>query len=256
MRLPYVEPHAVAHGRQPAYDAAMFPHLLVVENQSELARVGASRIGDEIRRTVGATGVCSVALAGGNTPQPVYRVLAEDRQIPWSNVEIFFGDERAVPPDHPDSNYRMARLALLDRVPIAAQRIHRMQADRPDLDAAARDYESLLPDALDLLILGMGADGHTASLFPGHPAVAERVRRVLPVRDAPLAPRLTITPPVIQQAKLLIVLIEGRDKAATVKRALEGPDDLLALPIQLARHGTWILDRASAALLSRQSSSS
>jgi 6-phosphogluconolactonase len=226
-----------------------------VENELELARAASSRIGEDIGRSVRATGACSVALAGGSTPQPAYRVLSEDRGIAWSNVEIFFGDERAVPPDHPDSNYRMARRALLDHVPIEAHRIHRMEADRPDLDAAARDYESLLPDALDLLVLGMGADGHTASLFPGHAAVAERTRRVVPVHEAPLAARLTITAPVIQRAKQLIVLIAGGDKAATVRRALEGPDDPNALPIQLARHGTWILDRASAALLSRQPSS-
>jgi 6-phosphogluconolactonase len=232
-----------------------FP-LLIVENEAELSKAAASRLAENIIQIVGATGACSVALAGGSTPQPVYRLLAEDRRIPWAKVEIFFGDERAVPPDQSDSNYRMARRALLDHVPIEAHRIHRMEADRPDLDAAARDYESLLPDALDVLVLGMGADGHTASLFPGHDAVAERIRRVLPVREAPLAPRLTITPPVIQRAKNLIVLIEGGDKAATVRRALEGPDDPNALPIQLARHGVWIVDRASAALLSKQPSSS
>lgn len=234
----------------------MPPHLLVVETQPELARAAASRIGEDVCRSIETTGACSVALAGGSTPQPAYRLLAEDRRIPWAKVEIFFGDERAIPPDHPDSNYGMARLALLDHVGIAPERIHRMEAERPDLDAAAREYELLLPDSLDLLLLGMGADGHTASLFPGQATVSERTRLVLPVGEAPLAARLTITPPVIQRAKHLIVLVEGRDKAATVRRALEGPDDPVALPIQLARHGVWILDRASAALLSRQPSSS
>lgn len=190
---------------------------------------------------------CTLALAGGTTPRNVYRHLSTIPAIPWPGVEIYFGDERAVPPDSPDSNYRMAWDALLRHVPIPAPRIHRMEADRSDLGAVAREYEALLPESLDVLLLGIGADGHTASLFPHAPALAESTRLVLAVVGGdPLIQRLTITPPVIARASRILVIAAGADKAAAVARALRGPDDTAGVPAQLARHGTWILDRAAA----------
>ena len=107
-----------------------------------------------------------MCLAGGRTPEPVYRALAAEPSIAWERVDVFFTDERAVLPDHPDSNYRMVRQALLSRVPIPPARVHRMEAERADRDAAARDYAQSLPDRLDVIVLGIGQDGHTASLFP------------------------------------------------------------------------------------------
>jgi 6-phosphogluconolactonase len=180
----------------------------------------------------------------------VYRELAADPSIDWSRVDVFFCDERAVPPDHAESNYRMVHRALLSRVPIPPMKIHRMEAERPDRDAAALEYERSLPSRLDLLVLGMGADGHTASLFPGSAAVDEPRRLVLPVTGAK-APveRLTITPPVIEAARQLAVIATGEDKAPMVARALEGPLTPKAVPAQLARRGIWFLDRAAAARL-------
>jgi 6-phosphogluconolactonase len=171
-------------------------------------------------------------------------------RVPWDRTLVFFGDERCVPPDHPESNYRMAHEVLLRHVPVPSASVHRMKGERADSDAAARDYERHLPAALDLLLLGMGEDGHTASLFPHSPALAERTRRVVPVtHPAGSSRRLTITPQVIEAADTVIVLVAGADKAATVARALEGsyvPDEL---PVQLARSATWFIDSAAARLL-------
>jgi 6-phosphogluconolactonase len=182
---------------------------------------------------------------------PVYRRLALASAIDWARVQVYFNDERAVPPDHPESNYGMVRGALLSLVPIPAANVHRMEAERADLAAAAREYERQLPPALDVLVLGMGADGHTASLFPGSAALGERRRLVLPVTGtkAPLQ-RLTITAPVISSARSIGVIATGGDKAAMVARAIEGPTAPAEVPAQLARGGAWFLDRAAAAMLS------
>ena len=226
------------------------PQRIVVETTDALAAAAASWIARVLADAAASTGGASLALAGGGTPAPVYRRLATLPGIPWERIEIFFGDERAVPPDHPASNYRMASETLLSLVPIRKERIHRMEGEQPDLDAAARGYEALLPAALDLLLLGVGADGHTVSLFPHAPALAETDRRVVRVTGGePLVQRLTVTPPVIQAAKSLLVLAAGGEKAEAVARALEGPDAPSVVPAQLARRGTWIIDRAAAALL-------
>jgi 6-phosphogluconolactonase len=179
--------------------------------------------------------------------------LAQTHRLSWDRVEIFFGDERAVPPGDPQSNYRMARESLLDAVPIPSRQVHRMPAERPDRDAAAAEYAAQLPARLDLIILGIGADGHTASLFPGSAALEERARKVMAV-EGPRAPRrrLTVTPPVITSAVNKIVLAGGSEKAGAVARALEGPDDPDACPAQLARDGIWIVDSAAASGLRKR----
>ena len=158
---------------------------------------------------------------------------------------MYFGDERAVPPDHPDSNYLMVHRVLLSRVPVPAGQVHRMEAERSDREAAAREYERSLPPRLDILVLGMGPDGHTASLFPGSAALDERQRLVVPVigAKAPVE-RLTITPPVIEAARRVAVIATGEDKAAMVARAIEGPLAPKEVPVQLARRGSWFLDRS------------
>jgi 6-phosphogluconolactonase len=180
----------------------------------------------------------------------VYAFLAVSplaERVAWDRVAVYFGDERCVPPDAEESNYRMVREALLQHVPISRASVHRMEGERADADAAARDYERQLPPALDILLLGMGADGHTASLFPHSPALAERARRVVAVhRPAPALQRLTITPPVIDAAETVIVLVAGADKAATVARAIQGPYVPDELPIQLALRGTWLIDHHAA----------
>jgi 6-phosphogluconolactonase len=151
----------------------------------------------------------------------------------------------------------MARRTLLDHVPVPGDRVHRMAADRADLAAAAEDYAGLLPSSLDILLLGLGPDGHTASLFPGSPALLETGRLVVAVAPPPppIEPqvrRLTITPPVIDAARNVAVLVTGQDKAAVLARVLDGPPDPAALPAQFARRGTWIVDRAAARQLHRR----
>lgn len=170
-------------------------------------------------------------------------------------MDVFFGDERAVPPDDADSNYFMVYHALLSRVPIPSGNVHRMQAERADLEAVAREYERSLPSRLDVLLLGVGADGHTASLFPGSAASKEQDRLVVPVR-APKPPgeRLTITPPVIEVARNVSVIATGADKAWMVARAIEGPFAPSEVPAQLARRGVWFLDRAAAARMTTRTS--
>jgi 6-phosphogluconolactonase len=224
--------------------------LVVVARAAELARPAAEWLELEVTRAIADRGRCALAVAGGRTPEPAYRELASAASIDWKRVEVFFSDERAVAPDDPESNYRMVRLALLSRVPIPADQVHRMEAERADRDAAAREYERLLPRPLDILLLGIGPDGHTASLFPGSAALDERERLVLPViGPKPPAERLTITPPVIAAARRVAVLASGADKAAMVARAIEGPLTPKAVPAQLARRGTWFLDQGAAARL-------
>jgi 6-phosphogluconolactonase len=172
--------------------------------------------------------------------------------VPWESLDVYFGDERCVPPDHPDSNNRMARESLLDRVPIHPTRVHRPKSEDPDRDAAARAYEALLPVSLDLVVLGIGEDGHTASLFPGSPALTASERRYVPVTGPKPPPeRLSLTPRALEAAGELIVLASGAGKAEPVARALEGDLDLQRTPAQLARRGHWILDEAAAQKLRR-----
>jgi len=225
---------------------------LVVAPTERFAQVAANRIAQAIDAAARGGRAC-VALAGGNTPRAVYRELSQLR-LPWDRVEIYFGDERAVSPNDPQSNYRMARDTLLDSVAIPSARIHRMPAERPDLDAAAEDYAALLPDRFDLMVLGIGDDGHTASLFPGSPALNERARKVV-AAEAPKPPlrRLTVTPAVIESAHELIMLAEGGVKAAAVARALSATDGIRECPARLARDGIWIMDHAAAGLVSGKS---
>ena len=228
----------------------MKAELVVVPDARALARRAAERIVELTRAAVKARGACSVALAGGSTPRATYEVLATSAlaaALPWGAISWYFGDERAVPPDHPESNYRAARETLFADRPELLARVHRMPADATDLEAAAREYGAALPDPLDLVLLGIGEDGHTASLFPGLPALSERAARVVVVTGPkPPNPRLSITAPVIQQARELLVLASGAGKADAVAKALEGPLDPTAVPAQLARAGRWIVDREAA----------
>jgi 6-phosphogluconolactonase len=219
----------------------------IVVAPEALPEIAARRIARVIEQSVADRGRASVMLAGGSTPRAVYRQLALIQGLPWEKVDIYFGDERAVPPGDLQSNYRMARESLLDAVPIPPAQVHRMPAERPDREAAADEYARRLPERLDLVILGLGEDGHTASLFPGSSALKERVRKVLAI-VGPKAPvhRLTVTPPVIAAAREKIILVTGAGKAGAVAQALEGPDQPIQCPAQLARDGTWVMDRAAA----------
>lgn len=211
---------------------------------------------------IGARGRFTVALSGGSTPKGMYRLLgAEPRsaQVDWSKINVFWGDERCVPPDDPASNYRLAREALLDLVPIPSQNIFRMLGEAPP-ERAAEEYERILRSELpangaagrfDLILLGMGDNGHTASLFPGLPAVRERLRWVMAeyVEEVSMW-RLTLTPVVINAAANVSFLVSGEDKAEMLARVIEGPVDVDRLPAQVVRpvNGQlrWLVDEPAA----------
>jgi len=229
--------------------------VVVVPDERALARRAAEWLVDHTRAAVAARGRCSVALAGGSTPRATYEVLGASAlaaAMPWGAIDWFFGDERALPPDDPESNYRLAADTLFAARPDALARVRRMPADAGDAEAAAREYGRLLPEPLDVLLLGMGEDGHTASLFPGSSALAERLAPVVAViGPKPPARRMTITPRVIEAARDVLVLVAGSAKAVTLARALEGPLDVHALPVQLARDRHFIVDAAAASGLGR-----
>lgn len=236
------------------------PAVRVLADAEGVARAAAGELVRLVRAS-GAREHFAVALAGGRTPRRCYELLAAPPLrdlVRWPEIEIFFGDERAVAPEHDDSNYRMAHEALLAHVPLRPDRIHRMQAERGDLEAAARDYAGKLPRRLDLVLLGLGPDGHTASLFPGSPALAEPERAVMATPPAPLAPhvrRLTLTLPALARARHVLFVVTGEDKAGVVARVLEGPADAERLPAQAVRPEAgalvWLLDRAAASKLTR-----
>jgi len=219
-----------------------------------------------------ASGRFIVALSGGSTPQRLYARLATEpyvSRVEWSRVHWFWGDERCVPPGDPASNYRMAREALLDRVPVTEADVHRIRGEDNPVEAAA-GYERTLRETLatpagaprgtpgarfDLVLLGMGGNGHTASLFPGSAAVRERNRWVMAEYvSAASMWRVTLTPVLINAAAEAVFLVAGRDKAAMLHRVLEGPYDPDALPAQviapLDGRLRWLVDAAAAAELS------
>jgi len=215
---------------------------------------------------VSARGRFIAALSGGKTPVGIYSLLAKApfaSQIPWARVHLFWADERCVPPDHADSNYRLVRELLLDYVPIPAANVHRIPAEMDPVEAAAR-YEGQLREffaphgdgfpVFDCILLGLGDDGHTASLFPGTRAIRESERWVLGhYVDVQKGWRITLTPPVINAARTGVFIAAGSGKAAVVKEILEGPLRPDTLPAQIVRPTegdlVWMLDREAAALL-------
>ena len=222
----------------------------VFDNPRLVAKAAADLFVDRASAATRATGRVVVALAGGSTPNALYDLLATEEyagRIDWPHVEVFWGDERCVPPDDPASNYRGARERLLDRVSVDPRRVHRITGES-DPFAAAAAYERELrstfatpagppPTApgsrFDLVLLGMGADGHTASLFPRAAAVREAERWVVAHRVDAVSPwRITLTPVVINAAADVLVLVIGRGKASALRRVLEEPSSPDQLPVQ------------------------
>jgi 6-phosphogluconolactonase len=209
-----------------------------------------------------STGPFRVALSGGSTPKALYALLADEKapyraRLPWDRLHFFWGDERCVPPDHADSNYRMALEALLSKVPVPPAHVHRIEGELPNAETAADKYEDTLVrefDALprfDWIFLGMGADGHTASLFPGTLAVTEKKKLVTSVWVPEKKTfRVTLTLPVLNAAKTVAFLVAGPDKADSV-RLVWGGEASPARPASLVRpvrgELLWLLDRAAAA---------
>ena len=218
----------------------------LVVDAADLAATAAAQLEKAIRAAL-AGGSCSVGLSGGSTPRPVYELLGR-QALDWERIDFYYADERCVPPDDPESNHAMVSAALG-----AKARLHRMEAERKDREGAAADYAKLLPARLAVLVLGLGDDGHTCSLFPGFKALAEKKRRVAFVAGSPKPPpeRLTITPPVIEAARSILMLASGKSKAKAVARALAAGADPNEVPASLAARddALWLLDRDAASQL-------
>lgn len=236
----------------------------VYDDRSALLDAAADAVVDIAIESVAARGRVMFALSGGSTPRGLYERLAATwrERLDWTRVHVFWGDERCVPPTHADSNYRMAREALLDHVPIPPSQIHRMHGE-DDPEAAALDYAAILaatlddapsgqPGVFDLVLLGLGPDGHTASLFPNG-APGRETRRLVMAASVGAARgwRLTLTPPVLNAARHRLVLVAGADKADALAAVLEGPPNADLLPAQRLTGSDvrWMVDRASAARL-------
>jgi 6-phosphogluconolactonase len=242
--------------------------IRVLPDASALAEAAARHIIERAQAAIDARGAFTIALSGGSTPRELHLRLASPplaEQIDWSRVHVFFGDERCVPPDDPQSNYRMAEETLLSRVPIPREQIHRMRGELPPEEAAA-DYEHQLreffkdePPRLDLILLGMGDNGHTASLFPGLQAVHEQHRWVVAEYVAEVGMwRITLTPSVINLAREVLFLVAGAAKASMLREVLEGPYAPDERPAQIVRPSPgeviWLVDAPAAAKLSPPSS--
>jgi 6-phosphogluconolactonase len=235
----------------PGNDVRVFGDL------SELSLHAAQSVTAVINDAVGVQGRCAIAVSGGDTPRGLYRHLATTfrDEIPWARVHIFWVDERYVPADDPGSNYRMAKETLLDHVPCPAANVHPMLTSFVSADDSALDYERSLrayfsdgEPRFDLAVLGLGADGHTASLFPGTPALGEQERWVVAVH-APVLPsrRLTLTFPVLTRSAVTCVLASGGNKSTAFEHALSEPLDSTACPAARLRSTrgalTWWVDR-------------
>jgi 6-phosphogluconolactonase len=230
-----------------------------LRDSQDLARRVAERF---VRAAIGARKNrkrFTVALAGGSTPRAAYRLLATHQfasQVNWESVHVWWGDERCVPPDDPQSNYRMAKESLLDEVPIPLHQVHRIRGEDPPVDAAAAYEDSLREsfgpsEGLDLILLGLGEDGHTASLFPGQPAVHEKVRWVLAEPIAALgAWRVTLTPAFIIRSREVLFLVSGTGKAARLNQVLHERADRELSPAGVIARGAkrvrWLVDQDAA----------
>jgi 6-phosphogluconolactonase len=240
------------------------PEIRILKSSQELFEAAAAEFAAQASESVRARGRFAVALSGGSTPKSLYTLLATKLSIPWDKVCFFWGDERHVPPDHADSNYRMANEALLSRVPVRPENVFRIRGEEEDVDDAARQYEEALQQffhlssgefpRFDLTLLGLGPDGHCASLFPGTSALNERHRLVVANWVEKFKThRITFTFPVLNQAACVIFLASGPDKAAILHEVLENSS--ANLPSQQVRPTNgrllWLVDSAAAGALSR-----
>ncbi len=235
--------------------------IKVVADPAAVASTAAKRIVDLAEDAIATRGSFSIALSGGSTPKALFQLLAAEpylKRIDWKNWKIYFGDERCVPPTHPDSNFRMASEAMLTKVPIPPDQIHRMKGEL-DPQQAATEYGQLLKQnfgdgGLDIILLGMGDDGHTASLFPKTAALNETHHRCVANFVEKLGVwRITMTAPFINRARQIIIMATGAAKADRLHQVLDGPPDTQNLPIQLIDppngQDLWLLDSAAAAIV-------
>src|SRR5580704_13303799 len=246
----------------------------ILPDANSIAETAAAEFLDAAQNAVRANGTFSVALAGGSTPKVLYGLLATNpllqAKVPWKKIQFFFGDERCVPPDNADSNFRMASEAMFSKAPIDATQVHRIHGENPNFREAAEDYEKDLRAAFqlktgelprfDLVLLGMGPEGHTASLFPGTKALHEERRLVSENWVGKLyTERITLTPPVLNNAARVMFLAHGAEKAPALKAVLEGPYEPDQLPAQIVHpeNGSvlWLIDPTAASMLVQQAKS-
>ena len=224
----------------------------ILADADAVARAAAEHVARVAAESIAARGAFRIALSGGATPGRLYRMLAGppwSERIDWPAVTVLFADERAVGPDHPDRTLRLVREALLDPLGARAPVVRPMRGEAPDLDVAACEYEEELDPPLDLLVMGMGPDGHTASVFPARAAALEMRRRCVAVFDSPKPPprRLTLTPRALLEARDAIVLVTGGDKAAALAAAHDAAATPERCPASLLRDREWLVDIAAAA---------
>jgi len=243
--------------------------LKIVDDLAEIYRIAAGEIKRMADRTSTGGNPFTIVLSGGSTPRGLYELLATDPAIrdrlPWHHLHFFWGDERHMPPDHPQSNYRMAHESLFSLAPVPSENIHRVPAEEPEAALAAEKYERELRTffglevgqlpRFDCILLGMGSDGHTASLFPETEALHASNRLVVANWvDKFKAYRVTLTVPVLNHADLVMFLVSGHEKAEALKEVLQGDRQPVRFPAQLIRPDPgkllWIVDRAAARLLS------
>jgi 6-phosphogluconolactonase len=237
--------------------------LVAAPDAAGMASEAATRIGRALQSAIAKSGRATMALSGGSSPRDAYGLLAREPGIDWTKLDVFWVDERAVAPTSDRSNYRLAKTTLLDRAGVPPERTHRMRAEAPDRDAAARDYERRIRElieqdadgvpAFDLLVLGIGEDGHTASLFPGEPTVDIVDGLVAPVaakgeREA----RLTLTAPAIEHARSVFIIATGANKRDALERVWSAQGDVHETPARIIRgcRGgvTWLIDKAAGGL--------
>jgi 6-phosphogluconolactonase len=240
------------------FEVRIFP------DANQLARAAAAEFTQLAKASVREKDLFTVVLSGGSTPKTLYSTLSDEpfrSELPWDRIHFFWGDERPVPPDHPESNFHMAHEALLSKIPVPAENVHRITGEAPDAAAAAQEYEEELRNffqlgqqrtpRFDLVLLGLGSDGHTASLFPDTRALHEHERLVIANWVEKLNSwRITLTFPVLNNAAKVIFLVSGPEKAAIIRSILKGEGEYPARLVQPSNGSLlWLLDREAASEL-------
>jgi 6-phosphogluconolactonase len=240
----------------------------ILADANSIAQTAAAEFLEAAQQAVSEKGSFSVALAGGSTPKALYGLLATNpllqAKVPWSKIQFFFGDERHVPPTDEESNFRMAEEAMFGRAPVDPKQVHRIKGEKRNAAQAAEEYEQDLRASFrlqagefprfDLVLLGMGPEGHTASLFPGPKALKEEHRLVVSNWVGKFyTDRITFTPPVLNNAARVIFMVHGEEKAPALKAVLEGPYEPEQLPAQMIqpKQGKvlWLVDPSAASML-------
>lgn len=243
--------------------------ILILPDAAAIAKLAAQEVLQAANAAVAERGSFSLVLAGGSTPKALYHLLVDDAalhaQLPWDKMVLLFGDERNVPPGHPDSNFRMASEAMISKAPLKPEQVLRIKGEYEDTEQAAREYEQLLRASFklgenelprfDVVLLGTGNEGHTLSLFPGTKALQQNQRLVVRNWVGKLyTERITLTAPVVNNARQVIFMVTGADKALPLKGVLEGPYEPEQLPSQMIRPANgkvqWLVDTAAGGMLS------